>query len=215
MPQLFEKSCHLFPVRVIKTVRMRLKYIEELMNEADLNLKTIVLVRDPRGTMKSRNEFSWCSDAKMCGNLSVVCHDLDEDVDKSYELAEKYPDRIILIRYEDLCIEPYETVDKLIHFLDLPPRPEFIDHYLATHTGSVRSGSQSGEKLPQKNDGAYGTKRKSSEQTAFKWAKTASQESVEEIEKTCQVPMEKLGYAQLEKDSDILFKTAEEIWPYE
>ena len=56
----------------------------------------------------------------------------------SLRLGENYANRILLIRYEDLSIWPYQTVDKIINFLDLPPRPAFIDDYLKTHTGQLR-----------------------------------------------------------------------------
>lgn len=137
MPELMKKSCNLFPIRLIKTVRLRVRFIEELLQQPDLNLKVIVLVRDPRGVMRSRSHMNWC-DQPTCANSSRVCEDLDSDIENSWNLGKKYGNRIILIRYEDLSIQPYKTVDRLINFLDLPPQPDFIDTYLETHTGQLR-----------------------------------------------------------------------------
>ena len=43
-----------------------------------------------------------------------------------------------LLRYEDLTLNPYDTVDKMFKFLSLKPEPEFIDKFTATHTGVTR-----------------------------------------------------------------------------
>ena len=81
--------------------------------------------------------MNWC-DRPTCANSTRVCNDLDSDVASALKLGENYANRILLIRYEDLSIRPYQTVDKILNFLDLPPQPEFIDTYLKTHTGQLR-----------------------------------------------------------------------------
>lgn len=81
--------------------------------------------------------MNWC-DRPTCANSTRVCNDLDSDVASALKLGENYANRILLIRYEDLSIRPYQTVDKIINFLDLPPQPDFIDTYLKTHTGQLR-----------------------------------------------------------------------------
>ena len=45
-------------VRFIKTVRLRGTKIEKLLKE-NINLKIIILMRDPRGIMKSRTDHDW------------------------------------------------------------------------------------------------------------------------------------------------------------
>ena len=137
MPELIEKACNLFPIRLIKTIRLKIQYIEELLFQPDLNLKVIFLVRDPRGAMRSRSSMDWCT-SPSCANLFQVCEDLDSDVDNAFNLGKNYGNHIILIRYEDLSMQPYKTMDKLIKFLELPDQPEFIDTYLKTHTGQLR-----------------------------------------------------------------------------
>ena len=126
----------------------------------------------------------------------------------------------LICRYEDLSMEPYETVDKMIDFLNLPQQRQFLDPYLVTHTGVKRSDTDTmpEKQPPNKNDGPYGTKRKSSEATAFKWAHTMVKDWIEEIEDACEKPMEALGYSKFvsdtTKDQDFLTKTSDEVWPY-
>ena len=67
-----------------------------------------------------------------------MCSDMDSDVTFANELAQEFSNRITMIRYEDLSTKPYQTVDKLINFLDLPPNSKFIDSYLESHTGKLR-----------------------------------------------------------------------------
>ena len=73
--------------------------VEELLRDADLSLKVIFLVRDPRGVMNSRDSMDWCSDSSACGSVDVMCKDLFSDVRYANELNEKYPNRLILVRY--------------------------------------------------------------------------------------------------------------------
>ena len=54
LPEFHAATCPMFPIRLIKTVRLRVPSIEELLQDRDLNLKVIVLVRDPRGLLPLR-----------------------------------------------------------------------------------------------------------------------------------------------------------------
>ena len=57
----------------------------------------------------------------------------------AFDLAEKYPSQVFLLRYEDLVENPYKTLDILLNFLELPSEP-YLDTYLETHTGISRFG---------------------------------------------------------------------------
>lgn len=216
MPEFEAKSCQKFPVRLIKTVRLRAPYIEGLFKDPKLNLKVIVLVRDPRGVMRSRSEMSWC-DQPMCNNITSVCKDLHRDVAEALRLGAEYQDRITMVRYEDLSTSPYKTMDKLINFLGLPSMPEFMDKYLESHTGKYRFPATEEAKVQVEEEGPYGTKRESSEKTAFKWTHYLDKEFIKDIEETCIEPMTTLGYKSYQEHSsieDILGKTSSEVWPY-
>jgi len=45
-----------------------------------------------------------------------------------------------LIRYEDLSLRPYETMDRVLEFLQLKPN-SLIDKFLESHTLMQRSGT--------------------------------------------------------------------------
>ena len=61
IPEFYSATCSLFPIRVIKTVRLRVSVVEDLLRDPDIgsNLKVVMLVRDPRGLMNSRATLTW------------------------------------------------------------------------------------------------------------------------------------------------------------
>ena len=87
--------------------------------------------------MRSRSYVKWC-DQPSCSNATYVCDDLNDDVENTHLLGEKYRNRVFLLRYEDLCIEPYQTVNRLLKFLDLPRRPDIMNEYIEILTGTSR-----------------------------------------------------------------------------
>jgi hypothetical protein len=92
MPELYLKTCPIFPIRVIKTVRMRVKETEKLLLDSAIGktLKIVVLVRDPRGVMNSRSAMDWCK-LKTCHDPATVCKHLQADILAAFELKKNYP----------------------------------------------------------------------------------------------------------------------------
>ena len=95
----------------------------------------------------------------------------------------------------------------LLHLLDITYIPFFRSHEL------IPKSKQ--RNLKERPDG---TNRKSSEETAFKWTKMLPMDEIRQLENVCQKPMTKLGYAKyngnINNHSDILIKTAEDVWPF-
>ena len=94
MPEYLNTVCPLFPIKLIKTVRLQMRLIEELINDSSLGLKVIFLVRDPRGTYNSRSEGTiskWCVH-DTCANPAVGCSDMLDniEVDKSIQNTKSF-----------------------------------------------------------------------------------------------------------------------------
>lgn len=91
VPELYYKACPIFPIRLIKTVRMRVRETEKLLNDSNLEktLKIVVLVRDPRGVINSRQAMPWCDQS--CRDPLILCKNLQDDVLAAHELEKKYP----------------------------------------------------------------------------------------------------------------------------
>ena len=87
-------------VRLVKTVRMQVSYVEDLLMEPSLDLTMILLVRDPRGVMKSRNKLEWCSQRpETCASVSNMCNDLNDNIQTALRLVQMVPNQIFLLRY--------------------------------------------------------------------------------------------------------------------
>ena len=67
----------------------------------------------------------------------MLCEATYTDVSFATVLAEKYPSKVYVVRYEDFIINPYGSLDDLLNFLELPPEP-VMELYLETHIGKSR-----------------------------------------------------------------------------
>ncbi len=214
MPNFVSQACPIFPVRLIKTVRLRVSGTEPLLRDKDLNLKMIILVRDPRGVMNSRSKMDWCDKPK-CADVGRVCSDLEKDFEAAKSLKVKYPNQVELIRFEDLSMYPYTTVENLINFLGLSWQ-RTIERFLRSHTQMTREdeGKPLHIHLKKKKVNPYGTIRNSRE-TTFKWADTMIKSKIANIEQECQKPMASLGFELFDKvdNGNYVSKQLSDIWP--
>jgi len=222
MPEYLNKVCPLYPIKLIKTVRLRLANVEKMLQDPSMDLKVILLVRDPRGVYNSRSSgpvSTWCV-RDMCSDPQVGCKDLMEDLIAAEDLSSRYPGSVTLVRYEDLSIMPEETTRYLLEFLDLP-WTETISTYIDTHTSKEKMRlvrNRVTKKLEKRKD-TYGT-AKNSTATAFAWRQKLGYPHTLEIQEACEAPMERLGYRLITSKEDLLSqelpleKTAEEVWNY-
>jgi len=221
MPDYLSHVCPLFPIKLIKTVRLRVRKIEKLLSDPAMDLKVIVLVRDPRGVYNSRNTGpvkNWCKN-DLCANPVTGCQDLNNDIQAAFSLESRYPGSVRLVRYEDLSMFPEETARSMLDFLDLP-FTEGIAHYIETHTSKEKLKVVKNKKTKkiERHKDTYGTARNSTA-TAFAWRENLGFSETEKIQEACLVPMEKLGYKLVLNEEGMrsedlpIEKTAEEVWP--
>ena len=100
LPEYLNTVCPLYPIKLIKTVRLRVAKVEPLLQDPALDLKVILLVRDPRGVYNSRGSgpvTTWCS-KDICADPAVGCQDLAEDLKAAEDLAARYPGSVTLVR---------------------------------------------------------------------------------------------------------------------
>eukprot|EP00096_Caligus_rogercresseyi_P012047 TRINITY_DN4939_c0_g1_i1.p1 TRINITY_DN4939_c0_g1~~TRINITY_DN4939_c0_g1_i1.p1 ORF type:complete len:481 (-),score=129.60 TRINITY_DN4939_c0_g1_i1:54-1496(-) len=210
MDKFQEPICSMSPFRIIKTVRLRAQDSEYFLSRTKdfPNYKMVVLVRDPRGTLHSRSHRAWCSGDE-CINSTVVCKDLEKDAEAAYELAEKYPGRVYLIRYEDICIQPHEEIKSLFKFLDVP-LGRGLELFIQKHMFWKKS---------QNNKNPYSTYRNSNSMY-MKWRNSVDMSYIHKIQSDCSEPMATLGYRLFsspeERDNfnvSVLSRTSEALWP--
>ncbi|XP_063590809.1 carbohydrate sulfotransferase 3-like [Penaeus indicus] len=131
--------CERSDARVMKIIRTRLAFLEPLMSDPEINFKVIFLTRDPRGSLNSIRKFGWNRDPL------TRCSHLDKDQVAYDELSELYPDKVMLVKHEDFCLDPMGKAEELMEFLyGHSTVPEELKTYLANHmTSKTQKGTMS------------------------------------------------------------------------
>ncbi|GBN72836.1 Carbohydrate sulfotransferase 1 [Araneus ventricosus] len=180
---------------VVKTIRLKLPDAAELFTtHPHLNLKIIYLTRDPRGSINSRTKFpvsQWCKRDPMCINPNHFCSALGEDLKIVCSLSKERPEDFMVLRYEDLSIDPFATTTRLVEFLGLQSIPPDTQAFLNSHTSVI--GNVREKYRPQGLDYPYSTFRNSSI-TAMSWRSQMSFRRVTLLQTTCQTALTGLGY---------------------
>ena len=129
--EFLDNLCSIFPVQLMKTTRVGLNVISELVQDLRLkNLKILLLVRDPRAVIYSRSGYQWCRDSRFCREPSVLCEDLENDFKTMKKMQLDFPDRIMYLRYEDFAANPRREIREAAHFLGYQDEISAIEKYL-------------------------------------------------------------------------------------
>ena len=89
--------CSLFPFQSIKVVRLRMNLTETFLKDPNLDVRVLLLVRDPRGTLQSRKHRDWCPGVEDCDSPKVLCEDLVSDYHAAKKLSSQFPGRVRLV----------------------------------------------------------------------------------------------------------------------
>lgn len=184
-PALVSNFCETMPYQITKVVRLLAEDSESFLADPDLNVKIVLLIRDPRGTMHSRNHAGWCKGYPDCENVSILCRDLVADFKAAERLTKKYPDRFAVLRYEDLSLDPFNVTEKVLRFYGLPFH-ENVNTFLTSHT--------------QTNIGDGLSVYRNSKKTPFQWVKHMHFSEVQSIQSECSEAMSMFGYKQLTEE---------------
>ncbi|VEN53774.1 unnamed protein product [Callosobruchus maculatus] len=180
--------CKLFPFQSMKTVRMRAWLAEDLLKDDDLNVKVVLLVRDPRGTLQSRKHRDWCPGQPDCDHPNNLCADMVSDYSAAIQLKKRYPDRFRVMRYEDLSLNPYDNIRSLFDFLGLYLHQEVIN-FLDSHT--------------KINIGGVSSTFRDSKSAPFHWKTDLNYTEVQYIEENCEEAMKLWGYVRSKNSSSL------------
>lgn len=184
--------CRLFPFQSMKVVRLRASLAEPLLADADLNVRAILLIRDPRGIIQSRKHRDWCPSEPDCESPAILCKDLVADYRAAEILTKKYPTKFRAIRYEDLSLEPFRVTQAILSFYGLPFDPdveEFLNSHTRTDIGGVSSTFRDSKTAP------------------FHWQRDLSFAEIQHIQSNCGEAMALWGYKTAD-DQEELMKNA-------
>ncbi|GFY73891.1 hypothetical protein TNIN_405721, partial [Trichonephila inaurata madagascariensis] len=187
--------CRRHNMIIAKTIRIKLSDAIEIFNtHPHLNLKIIYLARDPRGSINSRTKFpvsQWCKRDPMCINPNYFCSALSEDLKTVCTLSKERPEDFMVLRYEDLSLDPFGTTSRLVQFLGFQSIPPETETFLSTHTSVI--GNVRDKYRTQGVDYPYSTFRNSSI-TATSWRLQMSFKRVALLQTTCQTALTGLGF---------------------
>lgn len=174
------QACEMFPIQLVKTVRLRLNLTQLFLNDERMNVKVVFLVRDPRGTMSSRySSVSWCTDNPDCSSPEVLCSDLQGDLKVATALGKLYPDRFTMLKFEDMAVDPQQAIKKLMDFLGL--------EYSEETARFVQENTQQNVNSP------WSIKRKSADRVSL-WKKQLPLQEIHTIQNACESVLKTLEY---------------------
>ncbi|SPP82354.1 uncharacterized protein LOC117584519 [Drosophila guanche] len=117
--QVMADICKIHPFLNMAVYNLRLEYLSALLERKDLNVKIMLLIRDPRGIMYSRAKSAWCASSPDCQAVNL-CSDMASDYKTAMSLMRLFPHRFGVARYEDLVSKPEQTMQTIFNFYGLP-----------------------------------------------------------------------------------------------
>lgn len=187
-PEFLNRFCSLFPFQSIKTVRLRLNLTRQLVENPSLNVRVLLLVRDPRGTVQSRKHRDWCPGNPDCEDPAMLCRDLVDDHKALQVLQAQFPGRYKVFRYEDFSMNPQENTKEVFKFFGLTVHST-VTAFLASHTKA--------------NKGGVSSTFRDSKTAPFKWREKLTMDEVRRIQAPCREAMDLWGYARVEEESKL------------
>lgn len=86
--------CDIYPFQSMKVIRLGLESFRDLLKNNKLNIKIILLIRDPRAVMNSRRVLKFCMDTPDCAKPATLCQDMVDDYKSALDLTQKYPQNL-------------------------------------------------------------------------------------------------------------------------
>ncbi|KAH8376551.1 hypothetical protein KR093_000086, partial [Drosophila rubida] len=178
-PEIMSKICRIYPFINMSVYNLGLKYLSVLLRRQDLNIRILLLVRDPRGTMASRSNRPWCVHNPECFQPNDLCANMVDDYLIAEQLLKEYPNRFGIIRYEELAMNPLSGLRKVFDFYGLPMKN--ID-----------------EKLKFKSSrGSFGKANAVLFDRPTEWMHILMPQEVRNIQFVCKEAMQLWGYNQM------------------
>ncbi|XP_059802265.1 carbohydrate sulfotransferase 3 [Hypanus sabinus] len=180
----------------MKTVRLRqLEFLRPLVEDLRINLRIIQLVRDPRAVLASRmvafpSKYEawkkWANEGEVPDDEEVSklrgnCENLRASAQLGISQPPWLKDRFMLMRYEDIALEPLKRAQEMYRFAGIPFTPE-VKKWIYENTQASKA-----------SDNVYSTHKNSSEQFE-KWRLGLPFKIARVVQQVCEPAMKLFGY---------------------
>ena len=162
---------------------------------SSLDLKVVLLVRDPRGTVQSRKHRDFCPKSPDCHSARLLCSDLVENFHAAKELSQLFPGQVLALRYEDFSAGPATNAPELYHFLGIKMHIE-VEHFIQSHTQTQTAQTD-----------MFSTVRNSAT-VPYHWRKDLTFPEIQAVQSECSDAMQLWGYQEYQNQADV-----DMVWP--
>ena len=189
-----EDLCVRKKTRVAKVLRLTLGAMEPLL-EINPRLKIVHLVRDPRAIIHSRQftrgypVFGYRNNDSLERNL---CDKMHQDIQDFLQLRQKFPNRVLIVYYEDLLLKLHVRSKQLFEYLNMTYIKTEIDELVKIETNVPH---------PEKPFHKIIEDRRS--KNAFWWRKYMAWVDVDRINKVCAEVYQSLGYQMIVNETQL------------
>ena len=190
-----ELVCKMSTFKVIKVIRVY--HLRDLAKFMAQGVKVIHLIRDPRGIFTSRDQLYSGSNQEQQKVFLERVHNLCEagvdDLDFIHNFVHK--ENYHVVRYEDLAFFPVEEGTRLYDFIDITPTRKVSDWM--TDVEISNKGPWNNTLRQQRKAGSFNTERDNSAYSSQSWRENISKDTLNVIQHSCQVFMNKTAYIPL------------------
>ena len=182
-----------------------IKTVLTACSSLDVNCKIVFLIRDPRAVIPSSLNIGFFKETRNDNSKLgtrvysyAQCKQTEENLEFVRKLPDSLRDRIKLLRYEDLAIEPLKELDRLYKFAGLPVL-ESVRAWLNDTT------KQSRKACDRELDGPLVTCTKDDAWAAAnRWRWKVHPHEINIIEHYCRRMMRLMGYRPVDMSHDLL-----------
>jgi len=169
-------------IRATKMLRTRMKYMEDII-QALPNVKIIHQLRDPRGTVTSRQSAGRLARKPLVEESKLLCAKMVSDIKERHQLELKYPGVFLQTKYESMADDPMGSLEQLYKHIG-EPIPEIVRKTVKDSTSASKSAKIT----------AFSTNRKNSSATAHAWTSKLKADEREQIDYICKDALNLAGY---------------------
>ncbi|XP_069100951.1 carbohydrate sulfotransferase 4-like [Argopecten irradians] len=191
--RILQIQCETINLRVVKTIRLRMRTTVENILKRIPGLKVIHLFRDQRPRLLSAERTPTMLFHSLQTTAKSECSNALDDIVIHQELERTYPGQLATVLYERLAENPLVVSKRIFTFLQLSfTRKSF--EYIKNITSSATAVPCS-----------FCTKKKNSTKTAHAWRtkKSLDFEKIKMIQKECKETQNALGYLPLNSTTEM------------